>query len=137
MTAGAIEVAAGVLIREGRLLLARRPLGGHLGGLWEFPGGKREPGEEWEHCVLREFMEELGVEIAAGVCLERVVHNYPERCVELRFFRCRLLRGEPEPLGCAALAWVGRSALMDYAYPEADMPLVRRLSAEASLWQDA
>ena len=65
-----IEVAAALIVHQGRLLITRRHPQAHLGGLWEFPGGKREPGESWEACVVREIREELGVEMSVGACLK-------------------------------------------------------------------
>lgn len=137
MNAERIEVGAGLVFHAGALLLARRPAGGHLGGLWEFPGGKREPGEGWEDCVVRELREELGIEVAVGELFDRVLHDYPERAVELRFFLCRLLAGEPRALGCDAFAWVHPSELARYPMPPADRPVLERLLVEPDLWKAA
>ncbi len=124
-----VEVAAGLLEEEGRLLVARRPPGVHLGGLWEFPGGKREAGESWEGCLARELREELGIEVEVGEEAYRVRHDYPDRTVEIRFFRCRRLAGEPRPLGAAAVAWVPAADLPRYSFPPADAEIVRVLAA--------
>ncbi len=83
-----IEVAAGLVFRGGKLLLTQRHPEAHLGGLWEFPGGKREPGETFEQCLARELEEELGIEVTVGELIESITHVYPERTVHLRFFRC-------------------------------------------------
>lgn len=131
----AIEVSAALVFRGGRLLIAQRPAGSHLAGLWEFPGGKREPGETWEACLRRELREELGVDVAVGACFEEVIHAYPEKRVHLRFFRCRLVEGEPAPLGCAAVAWVGREDLEHYTFPPADAGLLSRLADPATAWE--
>jgi mutator protein MutT len=96
---GVVEVGAGLVFRQGRLLIARRREGDHQGGRWEFPGGKREPGESWEGCVRRELREELGIEVEVGPCWEEVSHVYPERTVHLAFFLCRWLRYEPQAFG--------------------------------------
>jgi mutator protein MutT len=130
-----IEVAAGVIFRHDRLLITQRRAGDHLGGLWEFPGGKREPGETYEACLARELEEELGVRVRVGEGLSSVTHQYPAKIVHLRFFRCTLERGEPEPLGCAALAWITREELSRYAFPEADVPLVKLLNERLDLWK--
>src|SRR5262249_55379943 len=122
-----IEVAAGVVFRAGQLLITQRRLGDHLGGLWEFPGGKREEGESFEACLVRELHEELGIGVQVLELLDQVTHSYPEKTVHLRFFRCRWERGEPQPLGCAAVAWVNADELGRYAFPAADSPLVHRL----------
>jgi mutator protein MutT len=128
---GPIDVAAAILFHEGRLLITRRPDAAHLGGLWEFPGGKREPGEGWEACLCRELREELGIEIEVGALLDDFTHSYPERPVRLRFYRVRLLSGTPRPLGCADLKWVTREELPHHQFPPADARLIDRLS---NLW---
>lgn len=129
-----IEVAAGLVFRERRLLITQRPPGSHLAGLWEFPGGKRESDETWESCLVRELREELGVGVAVGALFEEVRHIYPAKSVHLRFYRCRLSSGEPHPIECAALAWVTRDQLGEYGFPEADSRLLERLGQEATVW---
>ncbi|HWP34871.1 MAG TPA: (deoxy)nucleoside triphosphate pyrophosphohydrolase [Thermodesulfobacteriota bacterium] len=123
-----VEVAAALLEEEGRLLIAQRPAGAHLAGVWEFPGGKREAGESWEACLARELREELGLEIEVGPEVRRVRHAYPDRTVEIRFFRCRRVGGDPRPLGAAAFAWVAPAELARYPFPPADAELVAELS---------
>ena len=134
-----IEVAAGLVFREGRLLITQRPAGGHLAGLWEFPGGKREANESFEDCLRRELMEELGIEVEVGELVESITHSYPEKTVHLRFFRCTLAEANAEPraIGCQAVAWVTRETLKDYAFPAADARLLEMLKAKTSLWQSA
>jgi mutator protein MutT len=129
-----IVVAAGLVFREGKLLIAQRPVGTHLGGLWEFPGGKLEPNETFEACLARELREELGIEVAVGRPIQSLTHSYPEKTVHLRFFACRWLRHEPQPLDCAALRWVTADELSLYAFPAADSQLLGLLRADASLW---
>ena len=129
-----IEVAAGLVFRKGLLLLTQRHQHSHLGGLWEFPGGKREAGETFEECLRRELREELGIEIEVGKLLDSLTHAYPDKTVHLRFFRCRWLQHEPQPLDCAALAWVSRDQLGDYTFPAADAHLLDRLRTCAELW---
>lgn len=130
-----IDVSAGLIFRCGKLLITRRHDDVHLGGLWEFPGGKREPGESFEQCLARELHEELGVEVSVGALFETVTHAYPERTVYLQFHLCDLRAGEPQPLGCAALRWVNRSELDDYAFPAADAGLLEKLRAAPDLWR--
>jgi 8-oxo-dGTP diphosphatase len=129
-----VEVSAGLIFRAGRLLITQRRLHDHLGGLWEFPGGKREPGESFEGCLVRELREELGVETRPCELLEDITHRYPDKSVRLRFYRCELVRGEPRPLGCHALAWVSPGQLAGYAFPAADERLLERLRTDAPLW---
>ncbi|MEN9575516.1 MAG: Mutator MutT protein [Verrucomicrobiota bacterium] len=132
-----IEVSAGLVFRAGQLLIAQRLSGGHLAGLWEFPGGKREPGEGFEDCLRRELQEELGVVVCVHEELERLTHSYPEKTVHLRFFRCTLAdaSAEPRALGCQAVTWVTREALANYTFPAADARLLERLGASEALWR--
>jgi len=129
-----IEVAAGLVFHGGRLLLTQRREGDHLGGLWEFPGGKREPGESMVECLRRELVEELGIEVEVVDCVEQVCHEYPEKVVSLAFFRCRLKAGVARPLGCAALAWVELEELNRYVFPAADARLLDRLLVSPEWW---
>src|SRR5688572_1321990 len=116
----AIEVSAGLVFREGKLLITQRHADAHLGGLWEFPGGKRECDESFEACLARELREELGIEIAVRELVETIEHAYPEKRVLLKFFRCEWLANEPRPLDCPAFAWIAREALSDYEFPAAN-----------------
>ena len=134
-TRNPIEVAAALIFRSGKLLITRRHARTHLGGLWEFPGGKREPGETFPQCLVREIREELGVTVAVGPLFESVTHAYPEQTVRLEFFVCRLTGGEPQPLGCAALQWVAKVELADYEFPAADVRLLKKLQETTALWE--
>jgi mutator protein MutT len=129
-----IEVSAGLVFRAGQLLITQRHADSHLGGLWEFPGGKREPTESFEACLQRELREELGVEVVVGELFESLEHDYPERRVRLEFFLCRLAIGEPQPLDCAAVKWVARTELDQHEFPAADARLLERLRARPDLW---
>ena len=130
-----IDVAAGLVFREGRLLIAERHADVHLGGLWEFPGGKREPQESFEECLVRELREELGIEVAVGELVESLTHAYPERTVHLRFFRCQWKRHEPQLLACAAFQWVTSAQLADFKFPAADDRLLEILRTTPRLWR--
>ncbi|HEX4341982.1 MAG TPA: 8-oxo-dGTP diphosphatase MutT [Verrucomicrobiae bacterium] len=122
-----IEVSAGLIFHKGKLLITQRHAGAHLGGLWEFPGGKREGGETPEQCLVRELREELGVETEVGELFESITHAYPAKTVQLKFFFCRLLKGEPKPIDCAAVQWVTCEGLTQYKFPEADANLLEKL----------
>ncbi len=124
-----IEVSAGLVFHDGRLLITQRKPDAHLGGLWEFPGGKREPGETFESCLVRELLEELGITVDVVELIEEIPHDYPDKRVLLRFYRCRLVSGEPKPIGCHALAWVTRDSLRNYSFPAADSSLLDKLDA--------
>lgn len=130
-----VEVSAGLIFRSGKLLITQRYAEAHLGGLWEFPGGKREAGETFEQCLARELHEELGVNVSVGELFEEITHAYHEKTVCLKFFLCRLLDGEPQPLGCAALKWIDQSGLATHAFPAADARLLEKLKQAVHLWR--
>jgi 8-oxo-dGTP diphosphatase len=119
-----IRVAAAVIEDGGRVLLARRPDGAHQGGLWEFPGGKVEPGEAIGEALRRELAEELGIEVLAHRPLIRVRHAYADREVVLDVHRVNAYRGRPAGLEGQPLAWVDPTELDRYAMPAADRPIV-------------
>lgn len=131
-----VEVAAGLIFRDGKLLITQRRADSHLGGLWEFPGGKREPGETFEQCLRRELMEELGCEVAVGELVESITHDYPEKSVRLEFYHCRWLAIEPRPIDCADCCWVTREQLGDFEFPAADARLLEKLQVTAAWWAD-
>jgi len=122
-----VEVSAALIFRDGKLLITQRHTESHLGGLWEFPGGKREAGETFEQCLVREIREELGVEISVGELFEEISHDYSEKSVHLKFFLCKLLSGEPQPLDCAAVKWVEKPELAAHEFPAADARLLEKL----------
>jgi mutator protein MutT len=124
-----IEVSAALIFQNGELLITQRRANAHLGGLWEFPGGKREANETCEQCLAREIHEELGVKIYVGELFEETTHAYAEKTIHLKFFICKLLGGGPQPLGCAALKWIGKTKLADYEFPAADAQLLEKLRA--------
>jgi mutator protein MutT len=129
-----IEVSAALIFRGGKLLITQRHAKAHLGGCWEFPGGKREAGESFEQCLLREIREELGVEIAVGELFEEISHAYPEKSVRLKFFLCKLITGEPQPLDCAAVKWIEKDGLDAHEFPAADARLLEKLKGSRDLW---
>lgn len=102
-----------------------------MGGLWEFPGGKREPGETFEQCLVREIREELGMEIAAGPLFEEITHAYGEKTVHLKFFECQWMGGGPEAIGCAEFKWILPGELAHHPFPEADAQLLKKLAGRA------
>src|SRR5438105_579613 len=112
--APAIDVAAALVFRHGKLLITQRYHDAHLGGLWEFPGGKREEGESFAKCLRRELNEELGIEVEIGELLETIEHVYPEKKVRLQFFRCVWKKNEPRTLGCPDFRWVSRDELTQF-----------------------
>ena len=130
-----IDVAAALVFREGKVLITQRHADAHLGGLWEFPGGKREPSEAFEACLQRELREELGIEVAVGELVESLTHAYPKKTVHLKFYRCQWTKNEPQPLDCSAFKWVAVGELKDYAFPAADARLLEKLRQDTELWE--
>ena len=122
-----ITVSAAVVERDDAFLLTRRAADAHLAGRWEFPGGKREPGETGEQALAREIREELGCEADIGALLLTTEHAYPEVHVRLEFFAVTL-RDEPEPQLGQAMCWVPRRELASLPLPEADADLVTLLT---------
>ena len=130
-----IEVAAGLVFREGKLLITRRPANAHLGGLWEFPGGKREPDETFAGCLTRELREELGIEVDIGPVMESITHAYTDKTVRIEFFECRWRQHEPQALGCPEFKWVTAEELANHEFPAADARLLERLKCSPELWR--
>jgi mutator protein MutT len=125
-----IEVAAGLIHRDGRYLIARRKHGVHLAGFWEFPGGKRERGESLAECLQRELLEELRIHIDLPIPYQIVRHDYPDKIVELHFFRCAIEQGEPVPIGCEEIRWVHPEELTQFKFPSADYAVIEALRRE-------
>jgi 8-oxo-dGTP diphosphatase len=125
-----VVAAAVVRARPGApVLLTRRMEGAHLAGMWEFPGGKVESGEDPRDAVVRECREEIDVEIAVVDILDVAWHRYREKDVLLLFYGCRLVRGEVKHVGVADHAWVEPSRLGEYPLPPPDARLVEKLRA--------
>jgi A/G-specific adenine glycosylase len=125
------DVTAGVIWDgNGHFLITQRPLDGMLGGLWEFPGGKRRPGEGLPACLHREICEELAIEIQVGDLLCTVEHSFTHFHMTLHAFDCLWLGGRPQCLGCTDLQWVTLDDLDAYAFPVADQRIIAFLRAE-------
>jgi mutator protein MutT len=127
-----IEVAAGLVHREGRYLIARRKPGVHLAGFWEFPGGKRETGESLTECLQRELFEELRIRVDLPIPYRIIRHNYRDKIIELHFFRCAIEQGEPMPIGCEEIRWVYPEDLPQFKFPSADYAVIEALRRDAS-----
>lgn len=122
-------VAAAVLVHEGRVLLTRRLEGDTLGGLWEFPGGKVDPGEDPRTTVARECLEECGIDLMAIDILDVTFHSYPQRDLLLLFYVCRFA-GPPQEvqhLEVADHVWALPSEIRGYPLPPADEALVHKI----------
>jgi 8-oxo-dGTP diphosphatase len=124
-----LVAAVALLDVDGRVLLAQRPEGKPMAGLWEFPGGKLRDGETPEQALTRELAEELGIDTRES-CLAPIAfasHAYQDFHLLMPLFVCRVWRGIAQPLEGQALAWVRPARLRDYAMPPADQPLVAML----------
>lgn len=126
-----IEVAAGLIRRDGRYLIARRKPGAHLAGFWEFPGGKREAGESLTECLQRELFEELSIRVDLPIPYRIIRHDYSDRTVELHFFRCAIEQGEPMPIDCEEIRWVYPEDLAQFKFPPADYAVIEALRRDA------
>ncbi len=122
-----IEVAAGVITRDNRILITQRLETSPHGGLWEFPGGKRHPDESLRDCLRREIKEELDITVQVGEELKVLQHDYPDITVKLHFYRCTIREGTPRPLGNQAFRWVSLSELSEFDFPEANRTFIREL----------
>jgi 8-oxo-dGTP diphosphatase len=123
-------VVAGLVVREGRVLISQRRADQSLPLQWELPGGKVEPGEAPVAAVARELREELGIEVAVGRIWDVLFHAYPAFDLVMLVYTCRLVAGEPRPVEVADLAWATPGELPGFDILPADRPLVDRLVAE-------
>jgi len=121
------DIAAGVIWRGKHVLIAQRPPHGLLGGLWEFPGGKREPEESLEECLVREVREELGIEIRVRQPVTTVEHAYTHFRITLYAYHCQYVSGEPQAIGCTAWKWAAFEELNEYAFPAANHAIIAAL----------
>lgn len=123
-----VAIGAGVVWKRDRLLISQRPLKGLLGGLWEFPGGKLEPGETLERCVQREIKEELGIDVAVGKEIAAIDHAYSHFKITLHVFDCRYVQGITRAIGVKDFRWVKPSDLKRFAFPAANQPVIEALT---------
>lgn len=124
-------VAAAVLVERGRVLLTQRKRGAHLEGLWEFPGGKVEDGEDPKDALARELREEVGIDAAIGDVVDVTFHRYESKSVLLLFYAATRRAGSPEPraIDVAALEWGDASALDPARFPAADVAVLAKVRA--------
>jgi len=122
-----VDVAIAAVLRGSQLLIAMRKSTGPLGGYWEFPGGKCEPGESLENCLARELWEELAIRAKPVMSLPPIMHDYPHAQVCLHPYICLLEAGEPQPHQSQMVRWVDPVQLRQYRFPEANAQLIEQL----------
>ena len=119
-----LDVVIAVVTRGGKVLICQRPAGKSFGGYWEFPGGKREPGETLETCLRREVLEELAIRVTPVRALTPVNHDYPRGPIRLHPFICAHESGEPQLLAVQDARWVEPAELRQYRFPPANDALI-------------
>ncbi|MEB3226593.1 MAG: 8-oxo-dGTP diphosphatase MutT [Synechococcus sp.] len=112
---------------EGEILIDRRLDKGEMAGLWEFPGGKIEPGETVEACIAREIKEEIALDVAVGDRLILIEHDYPKFRVSLHVHWCKTIGGEAQALECQEIKWVKPADLGEYSFPEANQAIIEAI----------
>jgi len=123
-----IVVGAAVTVnRTGEVLIAQRKQDDMLGGLWEFPGGKQEPGETIQECIVRELEEELGIKTVVEEHLMTVKHAYSHFTMTMHVYLAKIVSGHPRPIHCADFAWVNVPMLGKFAWSKADLQVVAEL----------
>ncbi len=126
------EVGAALMERKGRFLVAQRRFDDRFGGLWEFPGGTREPGESLETCVRREIQEELGIEVEVGKELSTFEDEIPTLKICVHLFNCNIVKGTPQPIECQALRWVALEGLSLLPLAQVDQKILNWLRLKKS-----
>jgi mutator protein MutT len=122
-----IDVAIAIVLRESKVLIARRKAGQPLAGYWEFPGGKCHRKESLEVCLARELWEEVEIVAKPVLSFSSITFNYPHESVCLHPFLCIHQSGEPKAIGCQEVRWIDPAQLREYRFPEANGPLIDQL----------
>jgi len=123
-----IHVTAGLIRKNGKYLITKRPKGSHLEGYWEFPGGKKEKEEDLINCLEREIAEELGLQVKADHVRFTVVHEYETQVIHLHVLGCMILGGEPRAIECQEFRWVNPVDLQKLEFPPPDIKIIDFLS---------
>lgn len=123
-------VTAAIIVHDGKVLLTRRRADAPYPLLWEFPGGKVEPEEDPQECVVRELREELDISVSVEKIYDVIYHRYPERTVLILAYACRWTGGEIHELDVAGHSWVEPERIRDYPLLPADVPLAERIGRE-------
>ncbi len=125
-----IEVTAAIIRKAGKVLICQRPADKACGLLWEFPGGKIEPGESGEECIVRECQEELGVTLRVERELTDVVYEYPQRTVHLHFYICDIVEGIPDKKEHNDIVWIEPVDISKYEFCPADAKMLAKVDSE-------
>jgi 8-oxo-dGTP diphosphatase len=127
-------VTAAAMVINGKVLIAQREAGSHMELRWEFPGGKLEPDETPEECIVREIKEELDLDIEVIDIYKVVKFKYEEKDILLLCYLCKILSGEGKPLECNDFKWVERDKLLEYEFVPADFPIVEKIMRDERLF---
>jgi len=120
-------VTAAAIIRDGKVLIAQRQQGSHMEYKWEFPGGKLEPDETPEECIIREIKEEMDIDIEVDDIYKVVKFKYEEKDILLLCYLCRIIKGDGKALECNDFKWVTKDELPGFDFVPADLPIVEKL----------
>tara|TARA_Y100001960_G_C14732623_1_gene858445 strand:+ start:40 stop:1086 length:1047 start_codon:yes stop_codon:yes gene_type:complete len=121
------HVAVGVIWKNNKILITKRPNAGLLGGLWELPGGKILPNEQPQHCVAREIKEELNLEVSVQKKLHQIQHAYSHFSISLSAYKCKLIKGAPKLIGCVDYRWIKPEDVNKFAFPKANHKLFNKI----------
>ena len=124
------DVVAALIWDKGRFMICQRPAHKARGLLWEFVGGKTEPGETMEEALIRECREELGITVSVGDIYMQVVHNYPDILIRLTLFHCTIAEGTPQLLEHNDLKWILPSEIPHYVFCPADKDILARIISD-------
>jgi A/G-specific adenine glycosylase len=127
------NIAVGVVWNKGQILISKRRENGLLGGLWEFPGGKIERGENVENCIIREIKEELGVYVKPTTFLKQIKHAYTHFSITMVAYNCDFLHGYPQPLGCDDWRWIKPEEIKTLPFPKANHKLFDKIIVEEGI----
>lgn len=131
MTCHHLHVTAGIIPRQEKVLITRRPPGSHLQGFWEFPGGKQEPDEDLRTCLEREIAEELDIRVTAKDLFMTIEHSYSAKKISLYVFLCAYISGTPQAIGCSEFSWVPVEKLSCFSFPPPDLKIISALNPKA------
>jgi len=124
------DVVIAIVVRRGNILICQRRQNAALGGYWEFPGGKIEPGESREQCLERELAEELAIRVRPLKALDSIEFDYSEASIRLHPYICEHVDGEPQPIASQRITWVSPRELQNYKFPPANDRLIADLARQ-------